>query len=355
MRTWWGWALSLLGVLGMLAGAAVMVVLGPDSRFTTGPHAIETDATAVVTAPGVITWSGLKVDVLAEVPVRKPVFVGVGNAVDVQDFVSRTRRLEITRFERPWTIDTREVDGQPNLPGAATSLDWWIDSADGLGGASVSTQLPDQTVSIAVVSVGSSNLTGLTVTVAYGVKGGFAKGAALVLLGAALVWLGVLVRRGLWRLEDVDPDEDDEPLDEVEEVVYVYVDDDGVEHEISAEEAEDLDVVEEVVEIGTTADPDPDPAPEVEVVAEAEAEADVEPQSRTEPIAAAPQVDGVLTAAEIAELITPTPKPGAAAGVPPDAEEVVYVYVDEDGVEHELTEDELAEFEVVDDEEEDQR
>lgn len=284
MRTVSGWALLVLGVVVAVVGVAVMAVLGPDNRLTTGPHAIETDGGAVVTAPGVVRWADVQVDVLAEVPVRKPLFVGLGNAVDVQDLVDQTQRVEITSFGRPWDIDVREVAGLPNLPGAPTALDWWIAGSAGLGGASISTQLPDETVSIAILSVGSSNLSGLEVTLAYGVKGGFAKGIAGLLFGLALVWLGLLVRRGARRRDD----------EEQDEVVYVYVDEDGVEHEVSAEEAAELDVVEEAV------------------------------------------------------VTEPAPEPVAG----PDGEAVVYVYVDEDGVEHEVSEDALAEFEVVDEEDE---
>ena len=244
MRTWAGWALSLLGVAAVVLGVGAMVVLGPDSRVTTGPHAIETDDIAVVTAPRAIRWADVQVDVLAEVPVRKPVFIGIGNAVDVQDYMSRTQRLEITSFSRPWDVDTREVGGQPNLPGAPTALDWWIESSAGLGGASISTRLPDQTVSIAVVSVGSSNLAGLKISLAYGVKGGFAKAGGLVLLGLAVVVLGQVIRRGRDQ-EDVDEGDADVDDQDVEEVVYVYVDEDGVEHEVGEDELAEFEIVDE--------------------------------------------------------------------------------------------------------------
>lgn len=245
-----GWALALLGGVLAILGAAVMVMLGPDNRMTTGPHAIETDAVAVVATPSAIRWADVQLDVLVEVPVRKPVFLGIGNAVDVQDFVASTRRLEITGFQRPWDVKTREVDGKPNLPGAPTAIDWWIDSSAGLGGATISTRLPDESVSIAVLSVGSSNLAGLEVTLAYGVKGGFAKGLALLLFGAGLIWLGLLVRRGrpahqLVGDVETDADEMDEPGDIEEDVVYVFVDEDGVEHEVSEDELADFEIVDE--------------------------------------------------------------------------------------------------------------
>ncbi len=243
MRTTSGWAVSALGVLLALLGAAVMVFLGPDSRVTTGPHPIETDDIAVVVAPGAIRWADLQVDVLVEVPVRKPVFIGIGNAVDVQDFVGKTGRLEVTGFRHPWDLTMREVDGEPNLPGAPTALDWWIDSAAGLGGASISTQLPDETVSIAVLSVGSSNLAGLEVTLAYGVKGGFTKGLALLLLGVELAWLGFLRWRRRPERATVDGYVDEDAVEE--EVVYVFVDEDGVEHEVGEDELSKFEIVDE--------------------------------------------------------------------------------------------------------------
>ena len=143
MRTKLGWVAIVLGAALALAGTALAVVLGPDSRFTTGPHAVDTDGVAIVTRPGVITWTGLQVDVLAEVPVNKPVFVGIGNSVDVQNYVRRTRRLEVTSFSTPWNVTTREVKGIPSLPAAPTALDWWYSGAAGLGGASKTARLPD--------------------------------------------------------------------------------------------------------------------------------------------------------------------------------------------------------------------
>ena len=323
MRTRLGWALSVLGVLVALLGLSVMVLLGPDSRFSTGPHAIDTDGIAIVSAPKVISWTDVQVDILAEVPVRKPVFVGLANSVDVQSYLGRTQRIEVTGFQRPWDVRTREIKGRPNLPSAPTALDWWIADSAGLGGASISTELPDETVSVVILAVGSTNLSGVEVTVAYGIKGGFFKGIALLLVGLAAVWSGWLLRRDAlaWYPEAYD---ERGPMIE-EEVVYVYVDEDGVEHEMSAEEAQEYDIVEETVEV---IEAEPAPEPVSETTPGPETVPEPEPESEPEPERTAP------------------PKP---ADDP--SERVVYVYVDEDGVEHEVTEDELGDFEIVDDEE----
>jgi hypothetical protein len=344
MRTRLGWALSVLGVLVALLGLVVMVLLGPDSRFSTGPHPVETDGIAIVTAPKVISWADVQVDLLAEVPVRKPIFVGIANSVDVENFVGKTQRLEVTGFHTPWKVKTREIKGRANLPGAPTAVDWWIADSAGLGGASISTELPDETVSAVILSVGSTNLSGVEVTLAYGIKGGFYKGIALLLLGVAGVWAGRMIRRDavVWYAEAYE----EGPIIE-EEVVYVYVDEDGVEHEMSVEEAEAYDIVEESVEV-VEVEPEPVPEPEPEV--EPAPESEVEPAP--EPVV--PRIPGVMTAAEIAAAaeVAPEPEPTPPPKPAETSERIMYVFVDEDGVEHEVHEDELGDFDIVDDEEE---
>ncbi|MCK5891078.1 MAG: hypothetical protein P1U38_05020 [Aeromicrobium sp.] len=308
------WALTVLGVLVALVGLAVMVVLGPDGRVTTGPHAIDTDTAAVVTAPGAVRFVGVQVDLLVEVPIDKPVFVGVGNTVDVQDYLQDTARVEITSYAAPWTIQTRDVEGEPNLPSAPTALDWWVVSQAGLGGADISLTLPDEPVSVAVVAVGSTNLSGLEVTMAYGIRGGFGRGAGIALLGIGLAWFGVLLRRRhLWR--EPDHDEDAEFVEEVE--VFVYVDEHGVEHEIDPAELEGFEIVDEE-----------------EILEGAEAEAD----------------DGADEAADVA-VDEPVDEPAPGGGASAELPRPVYVWIDDDGVEHEVGEDELHEFEIAPDDE----
>lgn len=326
MRTRMSWVLTGLGALSAVAGLALILILGPDSRFSTGPHSVETDGIAVVTAPKVISWADLQVDVLAEVPAQKPVFVGIGNSVDVENYVGETARLEVTGFHTPWKPKTRQVEGRPGLPGAPTALDWWRAASAGRGGATISTNLPDETVSLAILSVGDSNLSGLKVSIAYGLKGGFFKGLGLLMLGAGAILLSRLMRRG----EDIwAHDEDDE-----EDVTYVFIDDDGVEHEISAEEAEDYEVVEveEVVvdESDEVADEEPEPA--------------VAPEPKP-----ASRFASRLSALKASVGSTFERKPKLESEAPAsDDEELVYIFVDEHGVEHEISADEAENYEFID-------
>ncbi len=369
MRTRLSWVLTALGALSAVAGLALMVILGPDSRFSTGPHEVVSDGIAVVTAPKVITWADVRIDVLAEVPVQKPVFVGLGNSVDVQNYVSATARLEVTDFHTPWEIKTRQIEGKPGLPGAPTALDWWLAKSAGRGGASITTTLPDETVSLAILSVGDSTLSGLKVSIAYGIKGGFAKGIGLLLLGAGAILLSRLMRRGddsLW-VEEQDDDED---------VIYVYVDEDGVEHELSAEEAAEYEIVD-ADEAGEVEDADREPeqvaasAPPGAPVTETKAEDDeevvyiyvdedgVEHEITAEEAEAYEFVDEVTVEVDGDAEPEPEPQPDPEPEPEPEPEpqpvtapapeRVMYVYVDEDGVEHEVSEEELADFEVIED------
>lgn len=296
-----GAALIAVGALVAVLGLSIMAVLGPDGRLTTGPHYLETDGIAAVTAPKLIRWKNLQVEVLAELPANKPVFVGMGNSVDVQSYLDGVSRLEVTQFSTPWKVRTREVGGKPRLPGAPTALDWWTKQSAGLGGAWINTTLPDETVSVAVLAIGDTNLRGLKVTLAYGLKGAFVKGLGLLVGGLGLGWAGLLGRRGttLWKTDDTG--DQPGPAGEVEEVVYIWVDEDGVEHELSAEEAAAHEVVEESELRDAVEAMDDDGAP-------------------------------VATAEE--------------TGTPP----VKYYWVDDDGVEHEVSAEELHEFEVLDEE-----
>lgn len=231
---WWR-VLQALAAVALLAGLAGAVVLGPDSRFVSGPHEVDTDVSAVVTRPGVIGWKNLQVEVLAEVPASKPIFVGLANSVDAMSYLESTRRLEVTGFAPPWSPRTELIDGNPAAPAAPTAMDWWITAKAGLGGAAIDARLPDETVSVAIISVGEANLRGLRVSIAYGLHGGFARSVGLAVVGLAVLLLVQLIvgRR---------PEADD--------VVYVVVDEDGNERELTAGELDQLaeyEVIEETV------------------------------------------------------------------------------------------------------------
>ena len=51
-----GTAVLALGAVFAVSGLALMAILGPDGRFTSGPHAVDAKGVAVVTAPTVLSW-----------------------------------------------------------------------------------------------------------------------------------------------------------------------------------------------------------------------------------------------------------------------------------------------------------
>lgn len=245
----WGVAVALLGVLLCMPGVGLMIVLGPDSQITTGPHNISTRDTVAVTSPELISWRGVTVTVLAELPAQKPVFIGLGRQRDTRDYIGSLQRVELASIKGDWT--PRPHQGKDEyLPAAPTAVDWWLDSAAGIGAAQVELTLPDEPVQFVVTSMGSSNLSGLQVRVGYGVAGGFAGGAGMTLIGVGLVVWGWLLwsgRRlsGAWRPRTRRASR----RAAVSTVVYVYEDDHGIEHEVDEDQARELGLLDGDVEI----------------------------------------------------------------------------------------------------------
>lgn len=196
MRRVVGLLLMLLALLAVLAGAAMAVLLGTDGRTGTGPHPIDTDAAAVVTAPGLISWSGATISIDVSMPGDRPVFVGLGNTVDVENYLADTRRTQVTSYAVPWDVTSSDAPGEEFLPAAPTAVDWWLASGSGQGGAQLSVLLPDESVSLAVLAVGSQTLDGVEVTASYDRPGGFGTGLGAVGLGVGLGLFGWIAFAG---------------------------------------------------------------------------------------------------------------------------------------------------------------
>ena len=133
-----GWVLVAAAVLCLLAGAAMAVVLGPDNRARSDPQSLGTDASVVVTAPGALSLSGPTVRVEATLPDDRPVFVGLGNAVDVSDYTDGVAARVVDEIGVPLDVGSDEVDGDPALAAEPESLDWWLASDQGNGKAAMS-------------------------------------------------------------------------------------------------------------------------------------------------------------------------------------------------------------------------
>lgn len=234
MRKLAGALLALTGLCIVVLGIALVIVLGTDNRAVSGPHEIDADGVALVTAPDALTWVGATVTVVADVPDEKPIFVGVGNSVDVEDYLSNTAAVRVDSVRLPWEIDTSEQDGESGLPASPVAIDWWIEDSSGMGGAALEFELPEETASIAVLAIGDNDLTGLRVTASYHVRGGFVAGLGAAVLGLGLMLGAFVIWRGRAGSDVVDDDG----------YVYVYIDEDGNEQLVPIDELEEYEVVD---------------------------------------------------------------------------------------------------------------
>lgn len=237
-----------IGVIVALAGAALAAWMGPDGMRTSGPQPVDTDASVIVTDIDVLDWNNAHVHINATFDGPKAVFIGMGNAVDVQDFLSDAERVQVTEFEMPWSIETEEIAGEPTLAAAPTAIDWWQAHSAGIGGAGIDFVVPPEASQVVIMGFEGSDLSGMTLEVGYSLPIGFTGALGLIPagLGSAFAawWIGSGRPVLLEREEDVgrsvlavDPEDD--------EIVYVWIDEDGVEHEVGADEVHDFEVVEE--------------------------------------------------------------------------------------------------------------
>jgi hypothetical protein len=209
MRRVVGTLLMLFAVLALVLGAGIAIVLGTDNRAETGPHEIETSAPVVVTSPDVFSWAGPTITMRFDVDDDQQVFVGTANAVDIADYVGSTQRTEITSYDPPWDIETRDVFGDAPLPAAPGQVDWWMAQTTGTGSATISVKLPEQAYSLVVIAVGGGDLDGLKVTASYDIDGGFGIGLGLIGFAVGLGLFGWIAFQGRPLVREGELEEDE--------------------------------------------------------------------------------------------------------------------------------------------------
>jgi hypothetical protein len=191
MRRLGGLALILLGVLGVLVGAALAVGFGPDNRIGTGPHRLSTPGQAIVTAPEALAFSGPQVEVtVTSTEPGRALFLGVGHDVDVRDFLGETPRTRIDTIELPWRVTTTDLPGGGFPKGAPQDLGWWLAEAQGRGQAALTWRLPESAADLVILDPeGGDGLT-VDVTAAVLAPGIFVVGLAVAVLGLGVVIFG---------------------------------------------------------------------------------------------------------------------------------------------------------------------
>lgn len=191
MRRAAGWALLFVGVLLVLLGAAAAFLFGPDDAVATGPHALSSDGVAVITAPAVLGYAGPAVEVtVATVDGKQPVFVGIANDIDAQDYLAGASYTQIDSLSLPWDVTTTQVPGDEVPAATPRDLDWWLVRDEGLGTARISFRLPDSPVDIVAIDPDLQPGLRIEVTATLVQKGAFVGGLATAVSGLGLLTAG---------------------------------------------------------------------------------------------------------------------------------------------------------------------
>lgn len=187
-RIAFGLLLALVGLLVTVAGGiAAFWLVGPDNTVATGDQSLSSAGLAVMTAPDLIDRHGPTLHVTASS--AKPVFVGIGQDIDVTSYLGGSQYTRIVRFDLPSSFDRQEMKGKAAAVTAPGGLDWWTVKATGAGQQSLEWPIVDGRYSVVVMNADGSP--GVDAKVAFGVELKGAFGSCLLVFGAGLVLLVV--------------------------------------------------------------------------------------------------------------------------------------------------------------------
>ncbi len=185
-RTALGLLLTLAGLVVTLAGAvAAFWLVGPDNTVTTGSRQFTSDGLAVITAPDLLDRHGPTLHVTAVGD--RPLFVGVGQDLDVANYLAGTAHSRLIRFDPPATYGTQEMRGRSAKLTPPGELDWWIAQSGGSGRQSVAWPIQDGRYDVVVMNADGTPAVGADVR--FGVEIDRAFGICLLVLGAGILAL----------------------------------------------------------------------------------------------------------------------------------------------------------------------
>lgn len=190
-----GWALAVIGIVFVLAGVAVAAVVGTDSAVSSGTHRLTSSGFAIVTGDDALHRTGPTVTLTVSTPDGGPVFVGLGNAVDVHDYLADSAVTRVDSFSLPWDVATSEVPGNAAPAADPRDLDWWLVSGSGDGSTSIDFPLPDEVVDVVIMDPDRARGLVADIAVAVEIPGLFAGAIAVAVFGLGLVLAGFAVLR----------------------------------------------------------------------------------------------------------------------------------------------------------------
>jgi hypothetical protein len=191
-RIAFGLLLALVGLLvTAVGGVAAFWLVGPDNTVDTGEQSLASKGLAVMTAPDLIDRHGPTLHVTASA--ARPVFVGIGQDIDVASYLGGSQYTRIMRFELPASFDSQELTGKAAKLSAPTGLDWWTIKASGAGKQSIAWPIVDGRYDVVVMNADGSP--GVDAKVTFGVEIDGLFGSCLMVFGGGLLvlFIGLLL------------------------------------------------------------------------------------------------------------------------------------------------------------------
>lgn len=127
-------AIALIGALLVVVGGLQATVFATSavSRATL----VSPQQPVIMTAVGLLGMDGPRVQVDVTDGSRRPVFVGIGRAADVDAYLAKVSRLEVMGHDGEGKLLTKRIGTESSLPDPA-GADIWVVSVRGQGGANL--------------------------------------------------------------------------------------------------------------------------------------------------------------------------------------------------------------------------
>lgn len=182
-----GLLLTLAGLAATVAGAvAAFWLVGPDNTISTPSRAFTSSGLAVVTAPTLLDRHGPTLHVSASG--NKPLFVGIGQDLDVRDYLAGSAHTRLIRFEPPGTFGTQDMRGRSGKLTPPGELDWWV-AQSASGSQTLSWPMQDGRYEVVVMNADGTPAVGAQVS--FGVQVHRLFGICLLVLGAGVLVLAL--------------------------------------------------------------------------------------------------------------------------------------------------------------------
>ncbi|MFI5691186.1 hypothetical protein ACIA58_05065 [Kribbella sp. NPDC051586] len=182
-----GLLLSLAGLVATAAGAvAAFWLVGPDNTISTPDRQLASTGLAVVSAPTLLDRHGPTLHVTASG--GKPLFVGIGQDLDVRNYLAGSAHTRLIRFEPPGTFGTQDLRGRSAKLTPPGSLDWWV-AQSAPGSQAVSWPIQDGRYDVVVMNADGTPAVGADVS--FGVQVHRLFGICLLVLGAGVLVLAL--------------------------------------------------------------------------------------------------------------------------------------------------------------------